>query len=91
MSVDQIMRRLSAPPVAMNLPVEEAATVRMEAVWWLYVGSPDLFLLPFVYINLVGRRRMGGGGLLGGLRLVGGGGDGVGSFHFIRVRSFETV
>lgn len=32
-AADQIMRRLSAPPVATNLPVDEAATVRMSAVW----------------------------------------------------------
>ena len=30
---DQIMRRLSAPPVATKRPSEEAATVRMEEVW----------------------------------------------------------
>lgn len=34
-AADQIMRRLSAPPVATNFPEEEAATVRIEEVWWL--------------------------------------------------------
>ncbi len=39
----------------------------------------------------MGRRRVGGGGFLGGLRLGGEGRGGAGNSHFIRVRSFETV
>ncbi len=88
-SADHIIRRLSAPPVATNLPEEEAATARMAAVWCMEDKAFASPLLPFLDDSLVGRRATGGGRFLGGFR--GGGGRGAASFHFVRIRFLEAV
>ena len=50
-----------------------------------------MLLSPFAVVSLIGRRRTGRGGVLGGFRFVGSGRGGVESFHFTRVRSLWTV
>lgn len=88
-SADHIIRRLSAPPVATNLPEEETATASITAVWCMVDAAFDFPLLPFLETSLMGRRAGGEGALVGALRGVGGGGST--SFHFVRNMSLETV
>lgn len=70
-SADHIMRCLSAPPVATNLPEEETATASIIAVWCMVDAAFDFPLLPFFEISLVGRLVGGGGALEGALREIG--------------------
>ena len=88
-SADHIIRRLSAPPVATNLPEEETATASITAVWCVVDAAFDFPLHPFLETSLFGRRAGVGGALGGALRGFGGGGSA--SFHFVRNRSLETV
>ncbi len=87
-SADHIIRRLSAPPVATNLPEEETATASTTAVWCMVDAAFDFPLLPFLEISLMGREG-GGGALVGALR--GAGRAGSASFHLVRNKSLETV
>lgn len=88
-SADHIIRRLSAPPVATNLPEEETATASITAMWCIVDAAFDFPLLPFLEISLMGRRAGGAGTLVGALRGAGRGGSA--SFHLVRNRSLETV
>lgn len=70
-SADHIIRRLSAPPVATNLPEEETATASIAAVWCMVDADFDFPLLPFLETSLTGRRAGGGDALECALRGVG--------------------